>query len=425
MPLHVLDHSRVTDDFKQVFISYEVESGKVGPLLFEVLSEGFLYHLEGSRESAQHLLEIGYLHYLKDDGCLGNLLHQTGKVSVDVLESIELVRQHRLNVSRSKEDALQVHVSALHINPVIKCDPDLLQSLGPGLNVLLKDLVVGTHLHRVDVVHVILTQLEKLIPALDQLGFVLVVDQLQLLGAPCFLDGIDEVLENRLTSGLRQDILNNLALAKNVGIPQVADLKVLELDLNMKFAEQIFPVLWLHAIVSKVEQHFIELLVVLEVVSVHLVDLVGAHACWELAHLVCQSLECFLHCLVDVHLEGSLLNLVDYAPYFLGLLPDLKKVAVVLLHVIEVVRVTKLHLEKFLRVANLDKLLDCCLDLLAKDRHLVDSFFDLWRSVLREVICLLRSVISPLNFNFLGFPIHDFLFFKDLLLKGWNLFLHR
>ena len=54
------------------------------------------------------------------------MLHQFGKFRVNVLELGELIRKHRLDVSRAEEDTFEVNVSALHIDPVVKGYSDLL-----------------------------------------------------------------------------------------------------------------------------------------------------------------------------------------------------------------------------------------------------------------------------------------------------------
>jgi hypothetical protein len=84
------------------------------------------------------------------------LFHELCKVIVDVLEACELVAQHRLDIGWPKKDAFKINVTSLNVNPIVESDTDLLESLRPWFDVLLKNLIVRRHLHRVDVIHVVL-----------------------------------------------------------------------------------------------------------------------------------------------------------------------------------------------------------------------------------------------------------------------------
>lgn len=46
VPLNILDLLGVTDDFEQVFVTHEVESREVLPLLLQIVTERFLDMLE-------------------------------------------------------------------------------------------------------------------------------------------------------------------------------------------------------------------------------------------------------------------------------------------------------------------------------------------------------------------------------------------
>jgi hypothetical protein len=80
--------------------------------------------------------------------------------------------------------------------------------------------------------------------------------------------------------------LHGLLLAKKNCTPEVSEQDVLELYADLELAEQFLPVLGLHCVVAEIHQHLIELLVVLQVISVNLVDLVRPHPGRELSHLV-------------------------------------------------------------------------------------------------------------------------------------------
>lgn len=110
----------------------------------------------------------------------------------------------------------------MHVDPVVEDDLDLLESSRPGLNLLLEHLVVRRHLHRVDVVHVLVTLFKQVVPSSDQLGFRLVLDKLELVNSPALLDTVEEVLEDSLTSCLSQDVLDDLVSTEEIGVPQVA-----------------------------------------------------------------------------------------------------------------------------------------------------------------------------------------------------------
>lgn len=81
--------------------------------------------------------------------------------------------------------------------------------------------------------------------------------------APCFFDHVDKVLKNSFTTRLRQNILDNFTLAKQISIPKVSKQQVLHLSLDVEFVQQVFPVLRLHRIVSQVHKNLVELFPIL------------------------------------------------------------------------------------------------------------------------------------------------------------------
>ena len=91
MPLNILDQFWITNDLKQVFISYKVEPGEIWPLFFEVLTQSFLNQLQWLGKSRKHFLKVWDLHDFHDDWFLADLLHQPGEVIIDAFESIELI----------------------------------------------------------------------------------------------------------------------------------------------------------------------------------------------------------------------------------------------------------------------------------------------------------------------------------------------
>ena len=82
----------VTNNLKQVFVTDEVEPGKVLPLLLEILAKSLLNELQRVGEVLEGLLQVGDLHNLKYNRRLVDHLHEACKVSVEVLELGELVR---------------------------------------------------------------------------------------------------------------------------------------------------------------------------------------------------------------------------------------------------------------------------------------------------------------------------------------------
>ena len=90
----VLDLLRVTNDLEKIFISNKVESGEVRSLLLKVLTEGLLNVFKGVGEALQILLKVGDLHDFGHDWVLGDNLHQSCEVVVNILELGEFVGQH-------------------------------------------------------------------------------------------------------------------------------------------------------------------------------------------------------------------------------------------------------------------------------------------------------------------------------------------
>ena len=88
---HVGDHLGVADNFKQIFVTNEVESGEVLPLLLKVLSKCFLNHLQRICKILKSFLKIWNLHHFKDDGSLVHNFHEASKLSVDVFKLSEFV----------------------------------------------------------------------------------------------------------------------------------------------------------------------------------------------------------------------------------------------------------------------------------------------------------------------------------------------
>jgi len=94
VPLNILDLLGVTDDFEQVFVTHEVESSEVLPLLLQIVTERFLDMLELGDKVDQSLLQVVDLEDLEDLGLFIHGLHQFDELTVNVLEFVEFVCQH-------------------------------------------------------------------------------------------------------------------------------------------------------------------------------------------------------------------------------------------------------------------------------------------------------------------------------------------
>ncbi len=141
----------------------------------------------------QCLLKIRNFEDLEHIWGFVDLLHQPCKVGVNAFELVVFVAQHRLDVCASEKDPFKVNIPSLNVNPVVEDHSNLLKSLGPGLNIFFKNLVVGGHLHAVDVVHVVIYESEQVVPPFDQLALRLVLHKFNFAGCPDFLDVINEV----------------------------------------------------------------------------------------------------------------------------------------------------------------------------------------------------------------------------------------
>jgi hypothetical protein len=158
--------------------------------------------------------------------------------------------------------------------------------------------------------------------------------------------------------------------------------------------------------------------------NVDFVDLVAPNFVWEVAHLVLLRINRIFHCLVNVDLEGCLVDFLHGLPYFTHALPDLQKIVLVFLQTVKVVRITKLHVKEFFCLAHSHKLLSCLLDLLTKYLELICGLFNLGSSCFRPVGCLFRPVVLPLLLNLFDLGIYVIFLFQDLGLKQGNLLLH-
>jgi len=96
----------------------------------------------------------------------------------------------------------------------------------------------------------------------------------------------------------------------------------------------------------------------------------------------------------------------------------------VFLKVVQVLGVSKLHVEKLFGFANSDELVLGLGDLLAQDCHLVDGVLDLRARSLRLVRSLLGSVFIPFLLNFFNVGIDVLFFFEDFSLESGDLFVH-
>mmetsp|Transcript_10644 Transcript_10644/g.10731 ORF Transcript_10644/g.10731 Transcript_10644/m.10731 type:complete len:340 (-) Transcript_10644:4108-5127(-) len=274
VPLHHLDLFGVPNDFQQVFIAHEVEASEVGALLLEVVAEGLLDLAEHVREPLQSFLEALDGDHLQHHRLRRHLLHQRGELIVDALELGEFCGQHGLDVSGAKEDAFQVHVAPLHIDPVVEDDADLLQTLIPRDDLLLEHFVVGRHLHGLDVVDVLVDLLEQLVPPSDQPTLRLVLYQLQLVVRPYVLDVPQELLQDQLATRLTEDVPDNFVILDQVCLPQVAQVQIIEVHFDLQLDQQVLPVAGLHGVRLQLAQGPIHLPVLHNEGLVFIIDLV-------------------------------------------------------------------------------------------------------------------------------------------------------
>ena len=93
-----------------------------------------------------------------------------------------------LDIRTAGEDPLQVHPPTLDVYPHVKQRVYPVQPVLPGEGVVLKHLEVGRELHGRHGVDVLLDLCEEVVPASYDAAFVLVVDQVQLVGLPGLSD---------------------------------------------------------------------------------------------------------------------------------------------------------------------------------------------------------------------------------------------
>ena len=87
-------------------------------------------------------------HDIQNNWLLSDLLHERSELVVNASELVELCGEHRLDICTSKEYSLEVDVSSLDIDPIVKDYSDFLKLLVPRHNLFLEHFVVGRHFHR-------------------------------------------------------------------------------------------------------------------------------------------------------------------------------------------------------------------------------------------------------------------------------------
>lgn len=155
---------------------------------------------------------------------------------------------------------------------------------------------------------------EQVIPPLNQFALLLVINQLDLLRGPQLFDIVDEVLKDGLSTGLSQDVLHNLVTSEQVSFPKVSQYKVRLFCTDPELGQQVFPVLGLDRVLTELAKDVVDLLVVFELGQVGFVDLVASHAPWEVLHFIHLCVKSLFDCAVHIHLEWSLIDLVDDSP---------------------------------------------------------------------------------------------------------------
>ena len=100
-------------------------------------------------------------------------------------KSLALIGQQVFDVSTATEDSLQIHPSALDVNPHVKEVIDLVKSVVPSYGVVFKHLEVWGQLHSCHGVDVLFDLVEQVVPTSDDLALVLVVYQIQVVIVPC------------------------------------------------------------------------------------------------------------------------------------------------------------------------------------------------------------------------------------------------
>lgn len=93
--------------------------------------------------------------------------------------------------------------------------------------------------------------------------------------------------------------------------------------------------------------------------------------------------------------------------------------------VVEVVWITKFHIQQFFRLADTYELLNRLLDLLPENRQRVYSFLHGTTGLLWTVTCFFGTLVTPFNLDFLDLAVHLALFFENFLLERRDLLIHR
>lgn len=124
---------------------------------------------------------------------MSDFLHEPSELAVNIFKLIELILKLSFDIRRAKKDALQVHPSALHINPNIKRELELLQFVIPLGDFGLEGLVVRRYFHRSQVVEIFLKLGEEFVPSSNQFALGLILNQFEFEYVPIFLDLQDHI----------------------------------------------------------------------------------------------------------------------------------------------------------------------------------------------------------------------------------------
>jgi hypothetical protein len=163
---------------------------------------------------------------------LGHFFHERSELIVYASKFVELSGQHRLDICTSKEDALEIHISSLYVNPIVEDYSDFLELFVPRHNLFLEDFVIWGHPHGGDVVDVFIDLGKEILPSFDESAFALIPDQFELILCPAILDASDELLQDHFSSCLAQDFSHHLLILHEIRLPKVVESEVIEFHLD-------------------------------------------------------------------------------------------------------------------------------------------------------------------------------------------------
>ena len=109
----------VSYNFEQILVTDKVEARERCTFALKVLSERFLYLVKEVGKAFEALLDTGNVHDIDDKWRFVDLLHDSQKLGIDVLEPSAFNGEEMLDIGTAREDTLQVHPLPLDIDPDI------------------------------------------------------------------------------------------------------------------------------------------------------------------------------------------------------------------------------------------------------------------------------------------------------------------